>query len=54
MVRIPDPDQNVTDPEHWLEAKGETEGQKQKEKQRKYVPETKDSLRPYGTGIFSK
>ncbi len=39
----PDPDQNVTDPEHWLEAERETEGKKQKEKQRKYVPQTKDS-----------
>jgi hypothetical protein len=28
----PDPDQNVRDPEHWLEAERETEGKKQKEK----------------------
>ncbi len=28
-----DPYQNVTDPEHWLEAKTQTEGEKQKERQ---------------------
>ncbi len=47
----PDPDQNVTDPEHWLEAEMETEEKKQKEKQRKYVPQTKDSLRLWQNSI---
>jgi hypothetical protein len=28
VVRTPDPDQTVTDPEHWLEAERETEEKK--------------------------
>jgi hypothetical protein len=49
----PDPDQNVTDPVYWLEAKRETEGQKQKERQWNMYHKVKTTY-AYGTGTLSK